>query len=58
MASIPIVKPPKAPAPSNYLANVVARHIVLGRPYPKKLPKIPSINNSLPAVMKHFGGLV
>lgn len=47
---------PKVPA--NSLANAIARHIVLGKKYPMKLPKIPSVLNSLPAVMRHFGGSV
>jgi hypothetical protein len=43
--------------PQSYLVNTLARHILLNKAYPKALPKIPSINNSLPAIMKHFGGL-
>jgi hypothetical protein len=55
--TIPKPKDPLTKTPAAYLQNTIARHILLNKAYPKALPKIPSINNSLPAVMKHFGGL-
>lgn len=58
MAFPKLSNPSQVQPPRNYLVNAISRHILLNKPYPSKIPAIPSILKSLPAVMRDFGGKI